>query len=196
MNKLLARLFIVLLAFTTSHAGFAQEEGASLPSEGTYLINAGDVLKIDVWNEATLSQEQVLVRPDGFISVPVIGEVQVGGNTIAAAQRNIVARLGKYLRDEPNVVISVLTAQGSRVYVIGKVLRPGAFGLSGDLDVTQALALAGGLNEFAAESRIKVLRRDASGKQRAIKYKYSKIRDGEKLETNILLQSGDVVLVP
>ncbi|MDG2036021.1 MAG: SLBB domain-containing protein, partial [Pseudomonadales bacterium] len=104
--------------------------------------------------------------------------------------------LNRYLKDEPNVVISILNASGSRVYVLGKVQRPGAFPLSGPMDVTQALAMAGGLNSFAAENSIKVLRRNAEGVQRSIRFKYGKIKDGERLESNILLHSGDVVLVP
>jgi polysaccharide export outer membrane protein len=74
--------------------------------------------------------------------------------------------------------------------------RPGAFPINGPMDVTQALAFAGGLNSFAAENKIKVLRRDDSGQQRSIKFKYGQVKDGDKLETNILLKSGDVVLVP
>ena len=163
---------------------------------GSYLINAGDVLAVDVFNETNLSEEQVVVRPDGFISVPVVGEVKVGGKTVQAAQDAIAAELDQFLKDEPNVVIQVIATQGSRVFVVGKVQRPGVFALTGQLDVIQALALAGGLNQFAAENRIKVLRRDENGEQATYKFRYSDIRDGEKLETNILLRSGDVVLVP
>ena len=163
---------------------------------GSYLINAGDILRVDVWNEPTLSQETVLVRPDGFISVPVIGEIGVGGARVVDAQSKIKAKLGRYLKDEPTVVVSVLQTSGSQVFVLGKVVRPGAFALSGKLDVTQALALAGGTNQFAAENKIKVFRRDASGEQRVFKFKLSDIKGGDRLESNILLQSGDLVLVP
>lgn len=163
---------------------------------GSYLINAGDILRVDVWNEPTLSQETVLVRPDGFISVPVIGEISVGGAGIFDAQSKIKTKLGRYLKDEPTVVVSVLQTSGSQVFVLGKVIRPGAFALRGNLDITQALALAGGTNQFAAENKIKVFRRDASGAQRVFKFKLSDIRSGDRLESNILLQSGDLVLVP
>lgn len=175
----------------------AQEQPVLSGSEvGSYQINAGDVLSLAVWNEPTLSAEQLLVRPDGFISVPVVGEVRAGQRTISELQNAVKTGLNRYLKDEPTVVISVLNAQGSKVYVLGKVQRPGAFPLQGDTDVAQALALAGGLNSFAAENSIKVLRRDAEGVQRAIKFKYGQIKDGDKLSGNILLQSGDVVLVP
>ncbi|MDB4824986.1 polysaccharide export protein [Pseudomonadales bacterium] len=163
---------------------------------GGYEINAGDILSLAVWNEPSLGSEQILVRPDGFISVPVVGEIMAGGRTVNAVQIAVAEGLNRYLKDEPNVVISILNASGSRVYVLGKVQRPGAFPLSGPMDVTQALAMAGGLNSFAAENSIKVLRRNAEGVQRSMRFKYGKVKDGERLESNILLHSGDVVLVP
>lgn len=192
INRLLwlRQLLLALPLFVA--AGFIHAADDS----GSYLVNPGDVLSIDVFNEATLSEEQVVVRPDGFISVPVVGEVKVGGGTISAAQKLITEQFGDFLRDEPNVVVHVLATQGSRVFVIGKVQRPGAFPLSGDLDVVQALALAGGLNQFAAENKIKVIRRGDDGVQKTYRFRYSDISDGEKLESNILLRSGDVILVP
>jgi len=182
---------LVGAAFLSSMA-IAQTE----PEVGTYPVNAGDVLQLQVWNEPTLSAEQVLVRPDGFISVPVMGEIKAGGRNVDEIRQAVVAGLNRYLKDEPTVVISVLNTGGSEVYVLGKVQRPGVFPLRGPLDVTQALAMAGGLNSFAAENKIKVLRRDAQGVQRAIKFRYGEVRSGDKLESNILLHSGDVVLVP
>ena len=116
--------------------------------------------------------------------------------TILELQASIAEGLSRYLKDEPTVVVSVLASNGNLVYVLGKVGRPGAFPLNGPMDVTQALAFAGGLNSFAAENKIKVLRRDNSGQQRSIKFKYGQVKDGDKLETNILLKSGDIVLVP
>ena len=192
-NHLLAVVVGLFLGIFTQLAVAQQSDAQAV---GTYQINAGDVLQVDVWNEASLSLEQALVRPDGFISVPVIGEVEVGGSTVAVAQRKIADRLDRYMKDEPNVVVTVLSAQGSRIFVLGKVNRSGAIGLLGDMDVVQALSLAGGLNQYAAENRIKILRRDDSGKQSVFKFRYSDVRDGSNLKTNILLQSGDVVLVP
>ena len=188
-------MFVVCLAIY--RPVLAQE--SVVPSEatvGSYLLNAGDVLQVEVWNEPTLSKETLLIRPDGFISIPVIGEIGVGGLRVADAEGLIKERLAKYMKDEPTVVVSVLQTSGSQIYVLGKVLRPGAFALRGDLDVAQALALAGGTNQFAAENKIKVLRRDAGGTQRVYKFKLGDIKNGDKLESNILLKSGDLVLVP
>lgn len=191
---------LLSLLLVTPFANAQNDQENSTQNEtlplGSYTVNPGDVLALEVWNEPTLSIAQILVRPDGFISVPVVGGINAGGKTIDQVQAAIVNGLGRYLKDEPTVVIYVLNTAGSQVYVLGKVLRPGAFPLYGNLDVTQALALAGGLNSFAAENKIKVLRRDENGMQSSIKFKYGQVKDGDHLESNILLQSGDLVLVP
>ena len=186
-------LFIVALLFNSIVV--AQDSESEIET-GSYKINAGDVLSLQVWNEPTLSSEQFSVRPDGFVSIPVVGEIRASKKTIVELQASIAKGLSRYLKDQPTVVVSVLASNGNLVYVLGKVGRPGAFPINGPMDVTQALAFAGGLNSFAAENKIKVLRRDDSGQQRSIKFKYGQVKDGDKLETNILLKSGDVVLVP
>ena len=191
--KQLRMILIGLICFGSIVNGVLAESEAEL---GTYLINAGDILSIGVWNEPTLSSEQTLVRPDGFISVPVLGELRAAGRTINELQLSVEQGFSQYLKDKPTVVINTLAVQGSVIYVLGKVLRSGSFPMSRQMDVTQALALAGGLNSFAAENKIKVLRRDSEGVQTAIRFKYGQVKDGDKLHSNILLQSGDVVLVP
>mgnify|MGYP006165603995 FL=1 len=188
----LSTLFFALLLSTYA---LAQDEEGTIES-GTYQINAGDVLSLEVWNEPSFSYEQFSVRPDGFVSIPVIGEIRASKKSILELQASITKGLSRYLKDEPTVVVSVLASNGNLVYVLGKVGRPGAFPLNGPMDVTQALAFAGGLNSFAAENKIKVLRRNDNGQQRSIKFKYGQVKDGDKLETNILLKSGDIVLVP
>jgi len=188
----LSTLFFALLLSTYA---LAQDEEGTIES-GTYQINAGDVLSLEVWNEPSFSYEQFSVRPDGFVSIPVIGEIRASKKSILELQASITKGLSRYLKDEPTVVVSVLASNGNLVYVLGKVGRPGAFPLKGPMDVTQALAIAGGLNSFAAENKIKVLRRNDNGQQRSIKFKYGQVKDGDKLETNILLKSGDIVLVP
>jgi len=188
----LCTLFFALLLSTYALAQYEDEKIEA----GTYQINAGDVLSLAVWNEPSLSSEQFSVRPDGFVSIPVIGEIRASKKTIVELQASIAKGLSRYLKDEPTVVVSILANNGSLIYVLGKVGRPGAFPLNGPMDVTQALAFAGGLNSFAAENKVKVLRRDDSGRQRSIKFKYGQVKDGDKLDTNILLRSGDIVLVP
>ena len=186
-------LFIVALLFNSIVVAQDSESGIET---GSYKINAGDVLSLEVWNEPSLSSEQFSVRPDGFVSIPVIGEIRASQKTVVELQASIAKGLSRYLKDQPTVVISVLGNNGNLIYVLGKVGRPGAFPLNGPMDVTQALAFAGGLNSFAAENKIKVLRRDENGVQRATRFKYGQVKDGDKLESNILLKSGDIVLVP
>lgn len=171
--------------------GFA----AAAADTGTYQINAGDTLEVLVWNEEALSR-QVKVRPDGFISLPLAGEFRAGGKTPADLTAAIAEALSKYLNDKPVVTVSLLAMDGNIIYVLGKVNRPGAFPVAMPVDVTQALAWAGGLNAFADEKDIQVLRRDETGKQHAMSFNYAGVKSGEKLKSNIVLESGDVVVVP
>lgn len=160
-----------------------------------YQINPGDILRIDVWNEEDLSRE-VLVRPDGFVSLPMAGDIDANGSSPPEVAGKIAESLSKYMRNVPQVVVSLVQTAGNSIFVIGKVLQPGQFVLTSETDVMQALALAGGLNSFADENDILILRRDKEGTQRAIPFEYSRVKVGKDLETNIILQSKDIVVVP
>ena len=160
-----------------------------------YHVNPGDVLVVYVWSEKEL-QLEVLVRPDGTISIPLAGQVQAGGLAAPDIEKNLSDALAKYMKDVPSVTVMVKQTNGYIIYVIGKVNKPSAFPINQPTDVMQALAMAGGLNAYAAENSINVLRRDKDGVQKAIPFRYSDVKGGEKLQTNILLQSGDVVVVP
>lgn len=163
-------------------------------AEYTYKLNPGDVLRIDVWNEESLTRE-ILVLPDGTISFPLAGQLQFGGLSVADAEAALAEALSKYLKDAPTVTVAVLELRGNKIYVLGKVNRPGEFPINSPTDVMQALAMAGGLNTFAAENSINVLRRNESGKQVAIPFEYGEVKAGEDLDTNVLLKSGDIVVV-
>ncbi|HKE94528.1 MAG TPA: polysaccharide biosynthesis/export family protein [Povalibacter sp.] len=158
-----------------------------------YRIQPGDVLVVSVWKESDL-QSEVLVRPDGGLSLPLAGEFQAAGHSIEELRSAIAQKLEKYV---PNAVVTVAVKQigGNRVYVIGKVNRPGEFMFSKPIDVMQALSLAGGATPFAALNDIRILRRDEQGQQ-AIAFRYGDVESGHKLEQNILLHSGDTVVVP
>ena len=160
-----------------------------------YTINPGDLLRVDVWNEEGLSRE-VLVRPDGKISLPMAGEIDTSKATPAEVSTKISSALQKYLKDAPQVVVSQVNVNGNKIYVIGKVANPGAYIISSDTDVMQALALAGGLNAFAAENDIRILRRQPDGKQISLSFRYGVVKAGEQLDSNIVLQSRDLVVVP
>lgn len=151
------------------------------------------MLVVSVWKEEEL-QREVLIRPDGGMTFPLVGEVQAQGMTVTQLQQHLSGALGRYIPD-PEVTVSVRATGGNVIYVVGKVNRPGSFVASRPTDVVQALGLAGGLNRFAASDDIKVLRRDGS-EQVAIPFRYSEIEDGENLGQNIILMPGDIVVVP
>ena len=98
--------------------------------------------------------------------------------------------------DVTAVTVAVLNVAGNKVYVIGKVARPGEYVITSRMDVMQALSVAGGLNQYAAENKIQILRRGPDGQQQAIGFRYGSVKEGRNLATNILLQSGDVIVVP
>jgi polysaccharide biosynthesis/export protein len=158
-----------------------------------YRIQPGDVLIVSVWKEQDL-QSEVLVRPDGGLSFALVGDVQASGRTIEELRATLDERLRKYIPN-PSVTIAVKQIGGNRVYVLGKVNRPGEFPFSRPIDVMQALSLAGGATSFAALDDIQILRRE-QGHQTALRFRYSEVERGQKLEQNILLRSGDTVVVP
>jgi polysaccharide export outer membrane protein len=162
--------------------------------QASYLLNPGDVLQISVWKEPELIRE-VLVRPDGKISFPLVGDVVAAGRTPEAVQQSIVEQMQKFIPD-PAVTVSLLAGNGNKIYVLGKVARPGEYTMLRQLDVMQALAMAGGLNSFASENKVKILRRKPDGQQEAIEFPYAAVQSGDRLESNILLSSGDIVVVP
>ena len=160
---------------------------------GGYLIQPGDILAVVVWKEEDLKQE-VLVRPDGGISFPLAGDIDAAGHTVQEVKATIVDRIKEFIPD-PVVTVLVQKTEGNAIYVLGKVTRPGAFVMQRPLDVTQALAMAGGLATFADENSISILRR-SGGSQSALPFRYGDVQKGKSLEQNIMLQPGDVVVVP
>jgi polysaccharide biosynthesis/export protein len=166
---------------------------ASTPTDEGYKLRPGDVLQVSVWKETDL-QSEVLIRPDGGLSFALAGELQAAGHTVGELTAMLEARIRKFIPDAV-VTVAVKAAGGNRVYVIGKVNRPGDFPLIGPIDVMQALTLAGGATPFADTNGIRILRRD-SGRQTSISFRYGDIARGRKLDQNILLRNGDTVVVP
>lgn len=158
-----------------------------------YQIGPEDLLEISVWKEEGLKKE-VLVRPDGGLSFPLIGEVQAAGKTAGQLKKEIAQRLEKFIPD-PVVSIALLKVIGNKIYVIGKVNKPGEFPAGRYVSVLQALSMAGGLTSFSAENGIKVMRKEG-GKDIVFPFRYSDVKNGENLEQNIQLKGGDVVVVP
>lgn len=158
-----------------------------------YRVQPGDVLTISVWKEKDL-QGEILVRPDGGLSFPLAGDVSADGKTTQEITDALAAKLKRFI-PEPVVTVAVKQIGGNRVYVLGKVNRPGEFMFSKPVDVMQALALAGGATPFAQVNDIRILRREA-GVLRSVAFRYAEVERGKDLEQNVLLQSGDTVVVP
>jgi polysaccharide export outer membrane protein len=158
-----------------------------------YTVGPEDVLEISVWKEEGLKKE-VLVRPDGGISFPLVGDMQATGKTAHQIQQEVAQRLQKFIPD-PVVSVAILKVAGNKIYVIGKVNKPGEFVAGRYVDVLQALSMAGGLTPFASENNIKVLRKE-NGKDLVFPFRYSQVKRGDNLDQNILLKGGDVVVVP
>ncbi|MFO7278078.1 MAG: polysaccharide biosynthesis/export family protein [Pseudomonadota bacterium] len=158
-----------------------------------YTLQPGDQLDITVWKEPDLTK-QIIVRPDGKFSFPLAGEITASGRTVAQVQAEIEGRLKKYI-PEPVISVSLLNVGGNRVYVIGQVKAPGSFVMNPQLNVLQALSMAGGMTPFASVNDIKIIR-GTDGKQSVLPFRYEDVSRGRNLEQNILLESGDVVVVP
>jgi polysaccharide export outer membrane protein len=158
-----------------------------------YHLLPGDVLDISVWKETDLHQE-VIVRPDGGLSFPLVGEIDTTGKSVADVRDTLVERLKRYI-PTPAVTVALKTINGNRVYVLGRVNHPGEFPMLSAIDVMQAISLAGGTTPFAALNDIVILHRQ-NGVQQAIHFHYTDVERGHDLSQNILLQSGDTVVVP
>ena len=196
LNTKLRRLIIYslsLLLMTTTITAVAQENQAAPDSLTAYTVNPGDVLTISVWKEVDLIR-QVIIRPDGAFSFPLVGDVNAKGRSVEEIREILKQRLERYIPD-PVVTITVDQILGHSVYVLGQVNRPGQFIAAGNIDVMQALALAGGTSVFANLDKIKILRR-VNENLIAIPFDYSDIEKGKRLQQNILLLPGDVVVVP
>jgi len=158
-----------------------------------YKVNPGDVLLVSVWKEVDL-QGEVLVRPDGKFSFPLAGDIDAKGRSVEEIRELLVKKLSRFI---PDLVVSVATLQinGNKVFVIGQVNRPGEIVANPQVDVMQALSIAGGTTPFAELNDITILRRTPNGQQ-SIEFRYRDIEKGKRLEQNIQLQAGDVVVVP
>jgi len=162
-------------------------------ADSDYRLGPEDTLKISVWKDESLTQE-VIVRPDGKISFPLVGDLDAEGRTVEELRTELTKRLASYVQD-PVVSVIVTKVSSYMVYVIGRVNHPGEFVLGHQADVMQALSLAGGLTPYASENKILVLRRER-GKEVAYPFRYGEVVKGENLGQNMLLTRGDVVVVP
>jgi polysaccharide export outer membrane protein len=186
MKRCFLRLFAALLLMVVVSSPVC---AGDVPS---FVLGPGDVLEISVWKDPELTK-QVIVQPDGYLSFPLVGQIKAGGKTLVDVQQEIVKRLEEYI-PSPTVAVLPFKIESYKVYVIGKVNEPGVFMLPEPINVMQALSLAGGTNPFASLGKISILREGPEGPF-SIPFDYGDVAKGKKLEQNIMLQSGDVVVV-
>jgi len=160
----------------------------------TYSVGPGDVLEVRVWHNDQLSR-RVTVRPDGFITLPLVGDVPCGGNTVEQISTDIAARGATYYTDPLVVSVEVAELHSYRIYVLGEVIRPGEYTPTGQVTVLQAIALAGGFTRFAAPDNILIVRKDTHGERR-IPFNYSFVVHEGDMRENLPLLTNDTVVIP
>ena len=158
-----------------------------------YVIGADDVLDVSVWKEQDLTRT-LQVRPDGKISMPLLGDVQAAGLTPSQLAQTVSERLKRYLT-APQVTIILTQINSQRVYVTGEVTRPGAYPLLPGMTILQAITSAGGLMQFANAKKI-FLMRDENHIQTKYPFSYKEVLDGRKAEENLPVKAGDTIVVP
>jgi polysaccharide export outer membrane protein len=201
----------ILLLIFSGAAGWAQSPGASLkppesiPARDTaksppapvrpeeYLVGESDVLNVNVWKEPEVTQT-VMVRTDGYISLPLIHEVKVSGMTPVQIQDLVANKLKAYLTD-PQVTVTVTEIRSKRAFITGEVARPGGYSLNTETSVLQLIAQAGGLTAYAKRGNITVLRFE-NGKQQRLAFHYKEVVQGKNIDENVTLRPGDIVVVP
>jgi polysaccharide export outer membrane protein len=184
----LAQVPAAALGAATAAAGAQNSQSA-----GSYQVQPGDILTVTVWKETDLTGD-VLVRPDFGLSFALVGDLDARGKTVDQLRVEITERLKKYI-PSPVVTVATKAVAGNHIYVVGKVQRPGEYPVVRNVDVMQALSLAGGATPFAALNDIIVLRRESAG-QIVLHFQYNDVARGRELGQNVVLQPGDTVVVP
>ena len=165
--------------------------GVALPAG--YVIGPEDVLSIVVWREKDMSADAV-VRPDGKITLPLLNDFQAAGLTPDQLRADVEKAALKYMK-EPSATVIVKTINSRKVHVLGNVMKAGTYPLAGDMTVLQAIATAGGLQEYADEKHITVMRKE-DGKDRVLKFNYKDVIHQKNLQQNVMLKPGDTIIVP
>jgi len=187
MSKIIFIALIFISVTMEADLAFAADK------QDIYQLHQGDKVLVSVWREDTL-QREVIVLPDGSITFPLIGRVEVAGLSTPEVEKRITAKLKEYIPD-PVVTVTIAGTDGNRAYVIGKVIRPGSLIINGPTTVLQAVSIVGGFDKFADEGGIKVIRSKADG-QEIFSVRYKDIISGKDMSTNIQLKAGDTIVVP
>jgi polysaccharide export outer membrane protein len=193
MSKRIVVSFVLAWVALAS-PGWGAEPAKTQPAVQEYRIGPGDVLNIEVWKDAALSR-LVTVLPDGKISLPLIGEMKAGDRIVADLKKEIESKISRYVTDSP-LTVEVRQINSLHIYVLGRVNAPGRFALSSNVTVLQALAIAGGPNASANRSQIRIFRERKGMTHMSPLFDYDAVTAGRHLDTNILLERGDVIFVP
>jgi len=180
---------------------WGQAAGAAAPAappneahDDTFVIGPADVLAINVWKEPDVSRSTT-VRSDGKISLPLVGELQAAGKTPRQLEQELREKLKTFI-SEPEVTVIVQEIKSRKFNVMGMVVRPGSFPLTGSTTVLDAIALAGGFRDFAKQKSIYVLRPGPNGEKARLPFNYKDVIKGKNIEQNVQLQAGDTIVVP
>ena len=170
-----------------------QANTATSKSNYSYLIGPGDILSIDIWKEPELSK-QVSVRLDGMISLPLVKDIQAAGLTSTELRDQLTEKYKDFV-DVPEVSLTVIESRSKRIYLLGKINRPGEYPLQKNMTIVQAISLAGGLAEWADSSNVRLIRK-IKGTEKTFRVDYDAIVSGEDLSQNVQLQPDDTIFVP
>ena len=181
---------------SASSAGAAQPAASSTgkPHDDSFVIGNDDRLSIDVWKEPDLTQS-IPVRSDGKISMPLIGEIQAAGRTPLQLEHDIAGRLRAYITD-PEVTVIVQQINSQKFNILGRVTKPGSYSLSTTTTVLDAIAEAGGFQDFAKQKNVYILRQKPGGGETRIPFNYKDVIRGKHPEENIRIQPHDTIVVP
>jgi polysaccharide biosynthesis/export protein len=185
-------LHLLVLSLAAFVAGAPRAEAQAI-AQPDYTLNPGDNLDVDVYKEVELTKT-VVVRPDGKFSFPLAGDILAINRTVVQVQQELTSRLTKYI-PEPVVTVAVKTLDGCKIYVIGQVQHPGAILMNPRLNVLQALSMAGGMTPFAATNDVVIMRGNGAA-QKSLPFRYGDVSRGKNLTQNVVLEPGDVVVVP
>ena len=193
MSKILFFILFLLLGSLSAERAVAATAAVAVDKPGIYLMRQGDSVMISVWREDAL-QKQVIVLPDGSITFPLVGRIEVAGLSTPEVERRITTKLKEFI-PEPVVTVVIAGIEGNRAYVMGKVNSPGSLIINGPLTVLQAISVMGGFDKFADESGIKVIRAKGDH-QEVFPVHYKDIISGRDMSSNIQLKAGDTIVVP
>ena len=185
---------LALLLTACAAARPAYDFDAERRTTSAYVVGPGDILQVRAWKNDALSQ-RVTVRPDGYVTLPLIGEVMAGARDVREIAAEISTRAAAFYTEVPVVAVEVAELHSYRVYVLGEVARPGELTPKGPINVLQAIALAGGFTRFAAPDETVIVRRDGRGERR-IPFVYRQVVDKGDLRENLPLRTDDVLVIP